>query len=305
MRAARPGRVDGPDGTQAARPGRVDDPDGTQAARPRRVDGPDGTQAARPRRVDGPNSTQTARPTRVDDPNSTQTARPTRVEGARQAAAADLIRLYPVLGRLTGRLADEVAAQARPLFADEGSVLFDVDGPCTGFVLILDGEIEVSRPSASGRGLLLYRLSPGDTCVLTVNCLVGHGSYPARAVVKRRVRGLVLPRPMFDRLLAEVPAFRTQMLELFSRRLTRLLTLVEGVAFAPVEQRLAGLLVEQGPQVRATHQELADMLGTAREVVSRQLGAWVDAGIVETSRGLVAVRDDALLRAIAEPLGGL
>lgn len=219
--------------------------------------------------------------------------------------AADLTRWYPTLGRASDDLAAALVAQARGFAAPSGAVLFDVDGPCTGFVLIFEGEVEVSRPSPSGRTLLLYRLTPGDTCVLTVNCLVGQGNYPARAVVRRPVRGVMLPRPLFERLLAEVPEFRTQTLELFSRRLSRLLTLMEGVAFEPVEQRLATLLLEQGPRVRATHQELAEMLGTAREVVSRQLGSWAEAGIVETGRGLVLVRDRTRLEAISEPLGGV
>ena len=217
----------------------------------------------------------------------------------------ELLRRYPVLASAPEGLLDELAAGARPFTAPPGAVLFDVDGPCTGFVLILEGSVEVIRPSASGRVLLLYRLAPGDTCVLTVNCLVGEGSYPARAVVRRPVRGLMLSRLMFERLMSDVPAFRQQMLGLFSSRLSRLLALVEGVAFAPVEQRLAALLVEQGPQVRATHQELADMLATAREVVSRQLSSWADDGLVETGRGLVVVRDRRRLAAIAEPLGGL
>ena len=67
----------------------------------------------------------------------------------------------------------------------EGAFLFDLEGPCTGFVLLLEGDVDVSRPSPTGRELLLYRLQPGDTCVLTLNCLLGQGSYPARAVGRR------------------------------------------------------------------------------------------------------------------------
>lgn len=217
----------------------------------------------------------------------------------------EVVRHYPVLGSVPSGLGAELDAQARPFSAPAGAVLFDVDGPCTGFVLILAGSVEVIRPSAGGRGLLLYRLGPGDVCVLTVNCLVGSGSYAARAVVKQAARGAILPQRLFDRLVAEVPAFRRQVLELLAGRLSRLMALMERVAFAPVEQRLAALLIEQGPRVPATHQELADMVGTAREVVSRQLGAWAEAGVVDTSRGLVQVRDRARLGAIAEPLGGV
>ncbi len=220
-----------------------------------------------------------------------------------QARADLLARHYPLIASAPTGLAAELASASRPFTAEAGAVLFDQEGPCTGFVLIFEGMVEVGRPSPGGRQLLLYRLGPGDTCVLTVNCLVGMGNYPARGVVRERVRGAMVPRPLFERLLAEVPAFRMQTLELFSRRLSRLLSLMEGMAFSPVEQRLAALLLEQGPTVRATQQELADMVGTAREVVSRQLGVWAQTGLIATSRGVVTVRKPELLRAVVEPLG--
>ena len=122
-------------------------------------------------------------------------------------------------------------------------------------------------------------------------------------MVKERVRGAIVPRPVFERLLAEVPAFRMQTLQLFSQRLSRLLSLMEAMAFSPVEQRLAALLLEQGPTVRATHAELADMVGTAREVVSRHLGVWAQTGLLSTSRGVVTVDRPELRSAIVEPLG--
>ncbi len=220
---------------------------------------------------------------------------------------ADIERLralYPALRDLRPDLADQFRAQTQPFQAPTGAVLFDQDGPCTAFVLFLEGEVEVSRPSAGGREIVLYRLQPGDTCVLTLNCLLGHGTYPARAVARRPIVGLRVPYPLFQRLLDEAPAFRAAMFALFSRRLTRLMNLVEGVAFAPVEQRLAQALIERGPDVAATHQQLADAVGTAREVVSRQLRVWADAGLVVTQRGALRLLKPGILQAIAEPLGG-
>lgn len=217
---------------------------------------------------------------------------------------ARLLGFYPALRGLAPDLAQQFMAQAQPFQAPPGAVLFDQDGPCTAFVLFLQGEVEVSRPSANGREIVLYRLEPGDTCVLTLNCLLGAGTYPARAVVRQVAGGLRLPHPLFQRLLDEAPEFRAAMFTLFSRRLTRLMNLVEGVAFAPVEQRLAQALLERGPDVAATHQQLADAVGTAREVVSRQLRVWADAGLLTTQRGSIQLLKPAILRAIAEPLGG-
>lgn len=200
----------------------------------------------------------------------------------------------------------EEAVRTAPRFrAPEGTILFDVADACAGFVVVLAGTVDVVRPHAEGRELLLYRLGPGDTCVLTLSCLLADGRYPARGVVRDDVVGVQLPRPTFTRLLDESPAFRGEMLGVLASRLARVLDLLEATAFAPVEQRLARELLARGPVVRATHAELADAVASVREVVSRQLSAWARRGWVRTGRGSVAVLDAAALGRVAEPLGSL
>ncbi|HBX79776.1 MAG: Crp/Fnr family transcriptional regulator [Propionibacteriaceae bacterium] len=213
------------------------------------------------------------------------------------------LEAYPLIGGLPGELRRRVVKTGRPFRAEVGSVLFDLDGPCSGFTLILGGLVDVSRPNADGRELLLYHLSRGDTCVLTLGCLLGEGTYPARAVVRETVSGVQLPRTLFREMLDGSPAFRDAMLGMFSRRMTRLVGLLEATAFASTQQRLAGVLLERGTLIRGTHAQLAEAVGTVREVVSRHLAAWADAGWVETGRGWVRVTDPAALRVIAEPLG--
>jgi CRP/FNR family transcriptional regulator len=74
--------------------------------------------------------------------------------------------MYPALGDLSPALTATVRQQARPFEAPVGAVVFEQDGQCSMFILLLGGEVDVSRPSASGREILLYRLRPGDTCVV-------------------------------------------------------------------------------------------------------------------------------------------
>ncbi len=216
---------------------------------------------------------------------------------------AHLQTVYPALRDLSPALSAALRQQARPFEAPAGAVVFEQDGPCSMFILLLGGEVDVSRPSPTGREILLYRLRPGDTCVLTVNCLLRESAYPARAVVRQPIHGFWCPQPVFQQLLDASSHFRAAVLRLFAERLARLMALVEGVAFEPVEQRLARTLVEQGPRLTLTHQALADQLGTAREVISRQLKALAAAGAVRLSRGQIEVLKPDLLRAIAEPLG--
>ncbi|SDB80687.1 CRP/FNR family transcriptional regulator, anaerobic regulatory protein [Raineyella antarctica] len=211
---------------------------------------------------------------------------------------------YPTLNLLSSELQDLVRRNGRQVQAPPGTVLFDLGSSCTGFLLVLAGVVEVSRPHVDGRSILLYRLEAGDTCVLTLNCLFGEVAYEARAVVRDPVLAVQLPKGVFHRLVDESPEFRHTMLALLTRRLTRVVRLLEATAFVSVQQRLAGELLARGPVVPATHQELAAAVGSVREVVSRQLATWAHAGWVATDRGRVTVLDPGALEQVLEPLGG-
>ena len=157
-----------------------------------------------------------------------------------------------------------------------GARLFDEQTQCNAFPLVLDGAIRVSKFSAQEREILLYRVGPGESCVLTSGCLLGRMPYAATAIAETAVTLIALPRPLFDRLLAQHDPFRRYVFELFSARLAELMLLIEEVAFRRLDQRLAALLLARGPAVHTTHQAIADELGSVREMVSRLLGHFAD-----------------------------
>ena len=90
-------------------------------------------------------------------------------------------------------------------------------------------------------------------------------------------------------LVDDVPAFRHEVFGLFASRLCFLMTLIEEMAMTRLDERLADLLISRGPVVMATHQALADELGTAREVVSRILEHFEQNGLVRLQRARVDV----------------
>jgi CRP/FNR family transcriptional regulator len=103
---------------------------------------------------------------------------------------------------------------------------------------------------------------------------------------------------LFDEVLAE-PAFRDFVFALFSERMAELMQLVEEVAFRKLDQRLAALLLGKGRMLRTTHQQLADELGSVREMVSRLLKGFAEQGLVRLGREQVEVLDPAGLRRMA------
>jgi CRP/FNR family transcriptional regulator len=176
-----------------------------------------------------------------------------------------------------------------------GTLIFTEGTPCIGFPLVLSGSIRVFKVSASGRELPLYRVNPGESCLISTVCLVGAIAYEARAEAETETRVAVVAPAHFSRLLANV-SFQRFVFALFSRRLSDLMILVDALAFKRLDQRLA-LLLATGPGIRrATHQAIADELGTVREIASRLLKEFEKAGLVALRRGRIDVLDADGLR---------
>ncbi len=209
-----------------------------------------------------------------------------------------LIALYPVLARLPAGLLQRIADTAQTLSLPAGTTVFDEHQPCRGFPFVLDGAIRVAKQSAGGRELPLYRVVAGESCIITSSCLLGHADYNARGVTEGPTTLALLPRELFDDLLGE-PVFRDFVFALFSERMAELMQLVEEVAFRKLDQRLAALLLGKGRTVHATHQQLADELGSVREMVSRLLKGFAEQGLVKLGREQVEVLDPAGLRKVA------
>jgi CRP/FNR family transcriptional regulator len=211
---------------------------------------------------------------------------------------ADLSTLYPVLAELPASLCRQAIDKAQQLTVPAGTVLFDEHQPCQGFPFVLSGGIRVLKPAANGRELPLYRVLPGESCIITSSCLLGHTDYNARGVAESETTLAMMPRALFDEMLAE-PPFRDFVFHLFSERIAELMQLVEEVAFRKLDQRLAGLLLGKGRVIHATHQQLADELASVREMVSRLLKGFAEQGFVRLSREQVEILDPAGLRRIA------
>ena len=206
-----------------------------------------------------------------------------------------LVAVYPVLRDVPFHLRRMVQDDAQPVSLPAGHMLFDVDSPCRAFLWLVSGTIRVTRPLGSGREILLYRVQPGESCILTVSCLLGDAAYPARGVIESDAHGAALSRDHFIRLIEQSPPVRQFIFRFFGERLARLLELIEQVAFRRLDQRLAALLLANSGSVEATHQKLADELGSVREVVSRILEDFQEQRIVQLERGQIRILDRVAL----------
>ena len=210
-----------------------------------------------------------------------------------------LLRRFPVFARLPPAKLDQLLAEAQLLRVPAGGILFDAGQPCRGFPLVLEGSVRVSKSSPAGREILLYRVEPGQACILSGGCLLGHSDYSARGIAEEDVTLLSIPPAIFQTLMVEFEPLRRFVFAMYGERLSEVMELIDEVAFRRLDQRLAQLLVQRGPVLEVTQQKLADELGSVREIVSRLLRGFESRGWVKLERERVTVRDSRALAGLA------
>ena len=185
----------------------------------------------------------------------------------------------------------------------EDKTVFHQGDSCSNYLIILDGTVKVFTRAENGREILLYRLSSGDSCVLTTSCLFGNKKYPAEGKTETAVTALAVPVTQFNKALQQSSTFREIVFSDFSSHLSDLITLVEEVAFGKIDSRLAKHLLthcDAENTLVSTHQNIAIELGSAREVISRQLKELESKGYLIINRGHIKITDQAALQKIAE-----
>ena len=183
-----------------------------------------------------------------------------------------------------------------------GTKVFSADFVPDNLLLLIEGTVKVSQTSESGREIVLYRVEAGQSCVLTTACLLAHEAYSAEGVAETDITAVAIPRAVFDELVATSPRFRNFVFAAYARRITDLFRVIDDVAFGKIDVRLAdrlvGLAAGSG-ELQVTHQQLATELGTAREVISRQLSEFQRRGWLRLSRGRVSLTDTPALARLA------
>jgi CRP/FNR family transcriptional regulator len=170
-------------------------------------------------------------------------------------------------------------------------------------LFLLDGTVRVQQVSETGHEIVLYRIHAGQSCVLTTACLLAYDDYSAEGIAETAVCAAAVPRAVFDDLVAQSKSFRDFVFAAFSKRITDLFLMIDEVAFQRLDVRLAHKLIElSGEQdvIATTHQKLSVELGTAREVISRQLQEFQRRGWIEQSRGRIALIERTDIEQLAD-----
>lgn len=208
------------------------------------------------------------------------------------------IGVYAFLARFDAEARRAFVESLRPVAFSRDEVIVAEADLVEHLVLITRGELRVVRWAGNGREITLYHVQAGELCVLALGAVLAGRSYPATARTSCESRGFSIPANHFRAFFERERALRDFVVTAFAHRVEETLGLVTEVAFAPLERRLARLLLDRSraegsgkPVVHLTHSEIADQLGTAREVVSRLLRRLVMSGSIDVARGRIVLLD--------------
>lgn len=221
---------------------------------------------------------------------------------------ADWIETFEGLNQLPEDLKRELVEGSKIVEMPAGAQVFAPGQSADNLLLLLHGTVRVQQKSETGREVFLYRVHAGDSCVLTTACMLAFEDYAADGIAETDIRAVAIPRRTFDDLVARSAIFRSFVFKAYSRRMTDLFTLIDDIVFQRMDVRLAARLLDLSDDtgtVHATHQVLANELGTAREVISRTLAEFQRRGWVELARGEVRLTGRAGLERLARSSGAV
>lgn len=210
-------------------------------------------------------------------------------------------QVLPDLSASADELTKNLLDASNVISLPENSTVFQQGDACKNYLLVLEGNLKVFTRSENGREIVLYHLKQGDSCVLTTSCLFGNKSYPAEGKTETPVTALAIPANQFNTAIQQSEKFRNLVFSAFSSHLSDMITLVEQVAFGKIDVRLAKYLLEQhdgNNHITSTHQNIATELGSAREVISRQLKTLESKGYIIIGRGNIEIVNAGALRNI-------
>ena len=213
------------------------------------------------------------------------------------------VERFPGLSRLKPTLKQLLIKRSEIVSVPVGTTIFGPGKSPENMLFLLDGTVRVQQVSDTGHGIVLYRIEAGQSCVLTTACLLAYEDYSAEGVAETSVQAAAIPRDVFDDLVAQSKLFRDFVFAAFSKRITDLFLMIDEVAFQRMDVRLADKLIRLSNNqdiIATTHQKLSVELGTAREVISRQLQEFQRRGWIEQGRGNI----NLLNRTKLEQLGG-
>lgn len=171
---------------------------------------------------------------------------------------------------------------------------------CLGFIIVLSGMLRAHLLSPDGRDITLYRIRPGESCVLAASCVLDAVSFETQVDAEEDSEILLIPIDVYSLLIRNNIYVECATYKMATERFSDVVAGVERLVFMSLEQRIVSFLLDEASQtgsgeVHMTQEQIAVNIGSAREAVSRALKSMAEQGLVELFRGGVRLIDKTAL----------
>ena len=221
--------------------------------------------------------------------------------GSKPFNAENWMERFPMLQNIDPVAREILTASSRVDIKPAGSVIFSEGQPCRFFVLVLQGSSRVHKKSEDGNDVVLYRIKAGEACGLSMSSILTGSPCQANASAETDTIIVSIPHSNFKRAMAVCDQFCQMVLESLEHNVSQIVSLVGDSIYHRLDKRLDYRLLamhdEQGV-IYATHDDIASELGSAREVISRQLKEFERQGYIRLYRGRIHVVNDGGLKCI-------
>ena len=175
---------------------------------------------------------------------------------------------------------------------------------CSGLYIVKSGRLRLYMLSEEGKEITLYRLSPGDICMLSASCVLQCINFDVYVDAEVPSECYCINGVAFGEVSDRVLEVKNYALETAVSRFSDVMWIMQQIVFMSMDKRLAIFLIDEmavtgTDSITMTHEQIARHLGTAREVVSRMLKHMAADGVIEVTRKCIQITDKKKLRDIA------
>jgi CRP/FNR family transcriptional regulator, anaerobic regulatory protein len=200
-----------------------------------------------------------------------------------------MLKHFDFFTRLSGESRSLLENRIRFYTFNGKKILINKGDMVSGVYLIEEGGLRVFSISSNNKEITLYTINPGESCILAMNCVFSDILYPAWVENEKQVTKIaVIPSPVYKKLHESEPAIQQFTIDVLAARIFDLMSSMEEISCLPLEKRLANFLLKNSSsscQISMNHEKIASHLGTAREVVTRNLNNLVKMGLITVERG--------------------
>lgn len=195
---------------------------------------------------------------------------------------------FPFWKNLTDNDREKLLHSSNHVSFKKGTNIHD-GNECTGIILVKTGELRLYMLSDDGKEITLYRLFPGDICILSASCVLNSITFDVFIDAEFDSECVVIGGCALEELSRRIPEVKIFTLETALGRFSDVMWVMQQILFMSMDKRLSIFLLDEAAKngtdtIKLTHEQIARYMGSAREVVSRMLKYFSSEGMIEASR---------------------